>query len=484
MRMPGKIFINYRREDTWHAAGWLHELLIAEFGSERVFMDVESMAAGVDFHDMLKTEVSKCQVFLTIIGPDWLKVIDNNSGKRRIDNPDDWVRIEILQALSLQLLVIPVMIGDAPNLRVANLPEEMDILARKNAVRLRPERFNADANGLITQIRAALSEEDQKPYRSTKTSHAPPPKRQLQLLKNILEEGNLRLAKWVSLPRSNKQRIGQTIADCSGDELQFVTVSSFQCHSLAFDLAVFQHLISGITLHLIPGASFKMGVANEDADTDYCIAEYPDWNIEWNERETPQRILEIEPFLIGKFPVLQTEWDKLKFDFHLRDKRSNISPGSPIDMVSWYDIQLYLQATGLRLPSEAEWEFACRATTETRFFWGDEMNDDYCWYIRNSDSKIQPVERHYEKANPFGLIDLLGNVWEWSADDWHHNYIGAPLDSKPWVGKEDQRHASMRGGGWNNWPSGCRATFRSHWAKEDRLNNTGFRVAHSILPNT
>ncbi len=153
--MPGKIFINYRRGDE---AGWTQALfgkLQNAFAREQLFMDVDNIPAGIDFVRHLDEQVASCDVVLSIIGPDWLGVKDG-SGVRRLDRPDDFVRIEVGSALRQEKRVIPVLVNNAEMPRADDLPDDLKPLARRNAVRLTHERFNPDAEGLIRQINGAL----------------------------------------------------------------------------------------------------------------------------------------------------------------------------------------------------------------------------------------------------------------------------------------------------------------------------------------
>ena len=155
--MAGRIFINYRRGDDPGFTGWLRERLEDVFAADRLFMDVDSIAPGLDFVRVLEDQVDKCDVFLAVIGPRWLDARDQ-AGNRRLDNPDDFVRIEIESSLKLGKRIIPVLVNNADMPRAEHLPEGLKPLARRNAVRLTHERFKADAQGLIKALEKALEE--------------------------------------------------------------------------------------------------------------------------------------------------------------------------------------------------------------------------------------------------------------------------------------------------------------------------------------
>ena len=153
--MAGKIFINYRRDDLGAAAGRLHDRLAQTFGRKNLFMDVDHIPAGVDFVDYLPSQVAACDVFLAVIGPNWLDAKDDD-GRRRFDNPDDFVTIEIAAALARNIRVIPVLIDGARTPKAEKLPDSIKPLVRRNAVEVRNTNFGRDAKSLITKIREAL----------------------------------------------------------------------------------------------------------------------------------------------------------------------------------------------------------------------------------------------------------------------------------------------------------------------------------------
>ena len=153
--MARKIFINYRREDSIGTAGRLYDRLAQAFETNNLFMDVDHIPAGVDFVSYLSAQVAACDVFLTIIGPNWLDLRDE-SGGRRIDSPDDFVAIEIATALERNILVIPILIDGARMPKVNELPDALKPLARRQALELRHTQFGRDANALIAKVIASF----------------------------------------------------------------------------------------------------------------------------------------------------------------------------------------------------------------------------------------------------------------------------------------------------------------------------------------
>jgi hypothetical protein len=157
--MAGKIFINYRRGDDPGNTGRLFDRLQEAFRPEELFMDVDSIKPGLDFVKVLEEQVSQCDILLAVIGHNWIDLRDQ-SGARRLDDPEDFVRIEIAAALAQGKRVIPVLVGEARMPRSNELPEPIKPLARRQAVRLTHERFRADMQGVVRALQEALDEAD------------------------------------------------------------------------------------------------------------------------------------------------------------------------------------------------------------------------------------------------------------------------------------------------------------------------------------
>jgi WD40 repeat protein len=152
----GGIFVSYRRRESRDFAGRLYDRLADRFGEGQVFMDVDTIEPGVDFAEEISRAVAACQVLLAIIGPGWLTVTDRR-GRRRLDDPEDLVRLEIGTALARNVRVIPVLVGDTVMPGRDELPESLAGLARRNAVAIRHENFRSDVGRLVTAIERVLA---------------------------------------------------------------------------------------------------------------------------------------------------------------------------------------------------------------------------------------------------------------------------------------------------------------------------------------
>jgi len=222
-------------------------------------------------------------------------------------------------------------------------------------------------------------------------------------------------------------------------------------------------------LVFVPAGSFQMGSPSTEAGRK-------------NEEEPAHRVRVYRPFYMGKYEVTQEQW------LLIREKSSSHFPGKnrPVENVLWSSCRDFLKNLNsrflsasrnarFRLPSEAEWEYACRAGTDTRYFFGGFTDEllDYAW-IRNNSGKKHHRPVGGKKANPWGFHDMFGNVWEWCEDVWHKNYLGAPNDGSVWKGPAGPH--VMRGGSWDYEAPQCRSASRAQGKPNYCNNNTGFRV--------
>jgi len=161
----GGVFISYRRQESSGITGRLYDRLAARFGDAQVFMDVDTIALGVDFTQVIAQAVSNCTVLLAVIGPGWLAATDED-GQRRLDDPDDIVSLEIQTALERDIRVIPILVEGAVMPRRQQLPEELAGLARRNAHVLRHESFRPDADRLLEAIEPILASPGASPAAS------------------------------------------------------------------------------------------------------------------------------------------------------------------------------------------------------------------------------------------------------------------------------------------------------------------------------
>lgn len=225
----------------------------------------------------------------------------------------------------------------------------------------------------------------------------------------------------------------------------------------------------------IPAGSFLMG--SSDSET------------EKRENETPQHEVKLQSFYLGKFPVTQSEW------FAVMQRIPEISEdfrGNNLPVVNVYLEKAIefcaklsiLTQENFRLPSESEWEYACRAGTTTSFSFGKTITNAQANFNGEQPFRKTP-KGEFRKClttvgsfppNSFGLYDMHGNVWEWCADIWHENYVGAPNDGSAWLTNGDQSYGVQRGGSWIDRASNCRSAFRVGDIAHNTDNIVGLRV--------
>jgi hypothetical protein len=157
-KTPGRIFISYRRDETVFPASWLYERLAAHFGPEQIFKDVDSIELGDDFPEAIADAVGACDVLLVLIGAQWLEITDE-AGRQRLENPDDFVRLEIEAALQRKVRTIPILVGRARMPRADQLPASLGKLVHRQALELDPNRFEADFGRLVRVVEKTLAEE-------------------------------------------------------------------------------------------------------------------------------------------------------------------------------------------------------------------------------------------------------------------------------------------------------------------------------------
>ena len=185
-------------------------------------------------------------------------------------------------------------------------------------------------------------------------------------------------------------------------------------------------------------------------------------------------------FYLGKYEVAQGQWQALMGNNPSKFKGDSL----PVEQVSWLDAQQFVETLNqrhdsfaYRLPTEAEWEYACRAGTP-----GDYAGNIYWmgWYDSDSDNKTHAVGT--KEPNAFGLFDMHGNVWEWCQDWYHGNYDGAPADGSAWLNGGEQKYRVLRGGSWTHSANYLQSYYRGYAAPDNRVANYGFRVVAVVRP--
>ncbi|MGO9171506.1 MAG: formylglycine-generating enzyme family protein [Rhodomicrobium sp.] len=398
---------------------------------------------------------------LVLIGQGWAEAKDE-AGRRRLDNPDDFVRIEIESALRRNIPMGAVLIDGAAMPRPEQVPQSMRAFLRFHAAPVDAGRdFHPHMDRLIADLERHLNGQ-------------------------VAGQGGAGQRPAVAGDPALKVRPG------SGEG--FRDVAAPWCPEMV----------------VAPAGSFMMGTA--PAEIDKLSKEYKDW-AEYFNYEAPQHKVTIaKPFAVGRYAVTRGEFaafvnetghsvpdEAYTFEggkYELRKGRSFRNPGfaqddsHPVVCVNWDDAKAYaLWLSGktgkdYRLLSEGEWEYACRAGTTTPFWWGSSISTEQANYDGNYTfgggkkgeyrKKTMPVKSF--QPNPWGLYQVHGNVWEWCEDCWNENHKNAPSDGSAQTTGDCSVHV-VRGGSWGNDPQDLRAAFRDgDW---DRNGSAGFRLART-----
>ncbi len=469
-----RVFISYRRDDSRWLARALYNKLTSEIDEERVFMDVDSIEPGLDFVDVIDDVVSKVNVMIAIIGPGFMTATDEDGG-RLIDDPQNWVRLEIATALKRNIRVIPLLQQGANLPTAEELPEDLKPLVRRNAIQVNEMTFEADVDRIIDSLQRFWNEEQVaakgKPSKPTPslptpdTSDAEPIaalpghnslKRPAWLIPALSLAGVLAVlfALWATgVFSSLKPENVVTKPNSENDQ-----PSQPDAQKIIQQEDEKQPIVEGL-VWIEPGEFMMNSPTNEG-------------NIAISNRES--RKIEFENgFYMGETEVTRLQyWDLME---KLDDKDQPPVDGSlPKTNITWIDAIDFCdalndgyRANGIgelpdgfeyRLPSEAEWEYACRAGNDGTFTDRDIRNIAYCRFDNNL---LQgPVKVKSKKPNEWNLFDMLGNVEEWCRDI------------------ENNDHYVLRGGGYNALFKTCQPTRSYRTTTESaQFPSGGFRIA-------
>ncbi|MBW4631126.1 MAG: formylglycine-generating enzyme family protein [Iphinoe sp. HA4291-MV1] len=244
-----------------------------------------------------------------------------------------------------------------------------------------------------------------------------------------------------------------------------------------------ENLDGGVVLEMvsIPEGKFQMGASKDEEAS--------------QEDERPQHIVNIKSFFMGKYPITQEQW-KIVANFPKINRDLNLEPSYfkgdnlPVERVSWHDAQEFCERLSqkkgrkYRLPSEAEWEYTCRARTSTPFHFGTTITTNLANYCGQNDNinniyRQQTTEVSSFPANAFGLYDMHGLIWEWCADYEHDDYLGAPSDGSAWLNDGNEEYRILRGGSWDSSSNLCRSASRFSGNPSVPKKEFGFRVVCS-----
>lgn len=360
-----KILISYRREDSADVTGRIDDRLTQQFGRQAVFVDVDSIPLGVDFRKYLDEQVAKCDVFVAVIGPDWMGQ-RTPEGRARLEDPADFVRIEIESALKRQIPVVPVLVRGASIPPAKQLPKSIQDLSYRNglAVRSGPD-FHRDMDRLIEYLK--------KQVRASSEPQQEAPKQPKPFLK----------------------------------EREPVPPAA------------------PVDMVKVPKGTFLYGdeKTREVIDHDYCIDQYSVTN------EKYRAFIDAGGYLNRSYWSLEgREWKRknsIIYPKYWKDSKWN-QADHPVVGVSYYEAEAYAAWAGKRLPTEQEWEKAARGEDGRQYPWGEEFDKNRCNSEESGIGGTTPVTQYPKGVSPYGCYDLAGNVWEWCScwfDESHNGRV-------------------------------------------------------------
>lgn len=569
MTVARSIFMSYRRCDSIDITGRIYDRLVAQFGPNSVFKDVDAIPFGVDFRKHLEREVSNCPVLLAMIGPQWLNAADSQ-GRRRLDNLSDWVRLEIETALNRDSVVIPVLVGGATLPKDHQLPPTLKGLAYRQSALVRQDPdFHRDVDRLMQRIEDVFNSLTLTSRLGSQdiTANVPPYSAFIDDLTTALKNANqtgssptkgsmgrrrwLRLAglsllgtggvvasqRWLPQIRATYRSrfhepfpplssLANQLRTALGDSTteikeppeegflpsytyRSITVrgDGFPLYESQFTTTFYEEVVltaggytASFPIVAIPGGQFLFGFPPDEKPLNFG--------------QIPQTIASLDSFWMGIHPITQYQWLTVA-QLPAVEIMLNPSPAYfkgenlPVEQITWREAVEFCQRlsryTGqrFRLPTEAEWEFACRAKTTTPFHFGQTLTTDLANYngIHLYDLETGGIFRGqttpagaFRRANAFGLYDMHGNVLEWCSDTWQDAFptnqnamdtfpqdaliATAAAPEVPITPAADVK--VVRGGGWKSPPQHCQSAYRTRQNAEDRSYTIGFRIVREM----
>lgn len=444
---PG-IFICYRRDDSaGHAIHLLHYLR-DHLRGVKIFMDI-IIEPGTQFAQKIAREVGSCEIFIPLIGKDWL-TMEGDAG-RRLDDPEDFVCLEIATALARDdITVIPVLVDGASIPNRKELPKELVKLPDHQQFELSNQRWEYDADRLVLHIKQKLAEQREARRKEAANRRDA----------TVSPGGLVRRA--ITASWGNIEHEWRTVL------IHALLLSMFLV--LPGGVTVLHDLLRDRRVKLpslvpIPGGSFLMGSANG------------------HDNERPVRkVTFAEGFYMGRYEVTQAEWLGVMDE----NPSSHVGDNLPVENVSWDAAQEFVRRLNQKsatflysLPTEAQWEYACRGGAEGNDYAGE--LDSLAWYKSGPAGLANTHEGGGKAANLYGLHDMHGNVWEWCADQ-YQKYSEAPSDGTLWQEAVGGGLRVLRGGAWESDADSCRCAFRNWSASGDHNAASGLRVAALLQP--
>lgn len=475
------IFVCYRRDDTADVAGRVYDAMAQRFGKQRVFKDVDNIGPGVDFGDYIKTVLPRCRVALVLVGPHWLESKDE-IGKRRLDDDQDWVRIEIEAALATPgVLAVPVLVNGARMPRGEEVPDSLKPLLRRNAAIIRRDPdFHDDVERLATAIRSSVNTGVLDLSKIGGKSGAPAPasaprKSKMPLLIGAsvavfalvaIGFGVSRYFPQQFAPEQSKQHLGAGVAtepSVSASAPQTPSENATQEVAQQLEMAPpIQRTVPTTSRGRRAGETFR-----DCADCPEMVVVPSGTFVRDGER------VAVSAFASGVFEVTQAEWGVFAAELGLRTRSIGSDPRFPAGALNWHEAVQYTNwlssRTGqrYRLLTRNEWLYAVRGRThanadEPLYWWGNTIGPGNANYRASAPVGPRPVGSY--PPNAFGVYDMVGNTWEWLQDCF---------------GSDCSSH-EVGGGSWLNDAEYLASNFGGSNPAAERYTNIGLRVARDL----
>lgn len=474
-----RIFISYRRADTAGYAGRIYDRLSARYGNQAIFMDVVDIGAGEDFVRVLEDAVQKCDVLIALIGKQWLEVKDKD-GNRRLDNPKDFVRIEIATALKRGVRVVPVLIGGAAMPSEYQLPRDLKMLSWRHAISLDHDSFVNDLSRLMENLEVALQDaEDSRLLKQIRVQE------KLNQVENALKESQRRKAQQERTEKVKKSLkafvisaviVVSVIAVLFGGRYLIRTLTPYETplpiNSISTEIPATETLSFSDTavppVEIEPPASSldspvspdvgSIRVSEKDGMTMLYV---PDgYFLMGSDRQNDEK--PIHEVYVGAYWIDQTEITNSMYAACVNagacNRPSDTSryygklefADSPVIWVSWEDADAYCVWAERRLLTENEWEKAAGWTkanqAQQMYPWGNKFDGrkvNFCdvncsrdWREQNYNDaymEISPVGSYENGKSFYGVYDMSGNVMEW-VDTWYDIYPDGDLKVSDYFG--------------------------------------------------
>jgi formylglycine-generating enzyme required for sulfatase activity len=470
-----KLFINYRREDTAPYAGRLYDRLTAHFGQDQVFIDIDQIDPGEDFVEAINSQVGACDIAIVSIGPNWLTAADA-SGQRRLDDEEDFVRMEIIAALERKIRVIPVLVGGARMPRKQDLPDALAPLSRRNAIELSETRFHSDVSRLIEAIEKprAFPEKKRESFPVPVATVEPAPAAKLHYSENVqktsvsrssVEQDAKRQRQWAEQEEKNRR---------ANDAAHQREIAEQQRLAIERKTKAEEVKEKEDLLRAVAAASKEQPYVNS---LGMKFVPVPETGVLFSIWET--RVQDYTVFVKER----HLEWPKPSFQQTKEHPAVNVSWENATAFCEWLTqrerIAVRISATqSYRLPSDEEWSAAVglekeggstpkeRQEREVKgvYPWGAEWPPprgagNYDPTFKADDYKNTSTVGSFE-ANQYGIHDLGGNVWDW-CQDWYD---------------AEKKCRVVRGASWlSNRPDFLLSSYRDCATPEYRSHNFGFR---------